>query len=424
VDRPRGRLGVSALRHRFALAAGAALLLALGHACRGGPASGTEPARWWKGNTHTHTLWSDGNAPPERVVKWYRDRGYRFLVLSDHHVLSRGEAWRPVGAGSRLGPANLEAAIDDLGEGVLDLREGEAGAELRLATLDELRARYEAPGEFLLIEGEELTSSAGALPVHVNGLNLAEAIPAQVGASAVEVMNKSVAAVHEQGRRLERPVLAHVNHPNFRWGLTWADIAHLEGDRFFEVYNGHPGTADGGDGEHPSTERIWDLALTLRLGELGLEPLYGVATDDAHDFFEWGPGRVNPGRGWIMVRASELSAASLIAAMGRGDFYASSGVELSDVRFDGRRYEVEIEAEPGASYTTRFVGTRMAGDAPGEAGEVLLATRANPARYDCRGDELYVRAVVISSRLHPRPRVEGELEMAWTQPRAPAAPDR
>jgi hypothetical protein len=28
--------------------------------------------RWWKGNNHTDTLWSDGNAAPEQVADWYR----------------------------------------------------------------------------------------------------------------------------------------------------------------------------------------------------------------------------------------------------------------------------------------------------------------------------------------------------------------
>ena len=31
------------------------------------------------------------------------------------------------------------------------------------------------------------------------------------------------------------------------------------------------------------------------------------------------------------------------------------------------------------------------------------------------GDELYVRARVISSRLHPNPFAEGDLETAWVQ---------
>lgn len=40
--------------------------------------------RWYKGNTHTHTLNTDGDSPPDAVVKWYAGHGYNFLVLTDH----------------------------------------------------------------------------------------------------------------------------------------------------------------------------------------------------------------------------------------------------------------------------------------------------------------------------------------------------
>jgi hypothetical protein len=49
--------------------------------------------RWWKGNTHSHSWWSDGDAPPEVVAAWYRDHGYNFLVISDHNILARGDKW-------------------------------------------------------------------------------------------------------------------------------------------------------------------------------------------------------------------------------------------------------------------------------------------------------------------------------------------
>ena len=49
--------------------------------------------RWWKGNLHTHTLWSDGDDFPEMIAESYRQRGYHFLALSDHNLLSRGERW-------------------------------------------------------------------------------------------------------------------------------------------------------------------------------------------------------------------------------------------------------------------------------------------------------------------------------------------
>src|ERR1051325_3538284 len=50
-------------------------------------------SRWWKGNLHTHTLWSDGDDYPEMVVNWYKDQGYNFLALSDHNVLLEGTKW-------------------------------------------------------------------------------------------------------------------------------------------------------------------------------------------------------------------------------------------------------------------------------------------------------------------------------------------
>ena len=31
---------------------------------------------WYRGNMHTHSLWSDGDAAPEAVVAWYKANGY------------------------------------------------------------------------------------------------------------------------------------------------------------------------------------------------------------------------------------------------------------------------------------------------------------------------------------------------------------
>ena len=33
------------------------------------------PVRWFKGNTHTQSLWSDGNDFPEMIAEWYRTHG-------------------------------------------------------------------------------------------------------------------------------------------------------------------------------------------------------------------------------------------------------------------------------------------------------------------------------------------------------------
>ena len=43
-----------------------------------------DTAHWYKGNTHAHSLWSDGDEFPEMVADWYKTHGYDFLAISDH----------------------------------------------------------------------------------------------------------------------------------------------------------------------------------------------------------------------------------------------------------------------------------------------------------------------------------------------------
>ncbi len=83
-------------------------------ACRSAaptPAPTADGARWWKGNTHTHTLWSDGDDFPDMVADWYRRNGYHFLSLTEHNHLSSEDRWWTVpdsGAG-RLAYAKYRA---------------------------------------------------------------------------------------------------------------------------------------------------------------------------------------------------------------------------------------------------------------------------------------------------------------------------
>jgi hypothetical protein len=329
--------------------------------------------------------------------------------------LQEGERWFPVEEGGRLTPERYDALRDVPGEGRVFGRKVQGRLEMKLATLPELQERFEEPGRFLLMAGAEITDAWESKPVHVNALNLAEAIPPQGGASVLETIQRNVDAVRAQGERLGRPVLAHVNHPNFGWGIGVEELARVRGERFFEVYNGHPDVRTAGDAEHPSTEEMWDRALALRLGELDLPPLFGLATDDSHAYHGEAADRACPGRGWIVVRAPVLTAESLLDAMHAGDFYASTGVELEGFEQADGEYSVRVREREGVRTMTRFVGTRRGPDGLGPVGEVLLETDANPAVYRSAGDELYVRAVVTSDRPH----ATGGHESAWLQPWVP-----
>ncbi len=376
---------------------------------------------WFKGNTHTHTLWSDGDGAPELAADFYKTHGYQFLVLSDHNILSKGERWIDISdePKSRLTTARFEELRTRFGEDWVEERVAEEKRQMRLKTLDDLRDRFEEPDRFLFIQGEEITDSFEGAPVHINGINLAEVIPPQHGESVRDTMQRNLDAVVKQAERLNRPVLAHVNHPNFHWALTPMDIASIRNENFFEVYNGHPSCLNHGDSNHPSTDVMWDIALTYRLTETDLPLLYGLATDDAHAYHHMGVTSANPGRGWVMVRAGELTADSIVTAMKRGDFYASSGVVVEDYRHDDKKYEVKIQPEEDAVYITRFIGTRAGPNGVLVVGETLHETVDNPAVYEFKGDELYVRVKVTSSQVHPNPYVPGDHHCAWLQPIKP-----
>ncbi len=403
------------------------------------PAALRGESNWYRGNLHTHSLWSDGDDFPEMIVDWYHRNGYDFLAISDHNILMAGEKWMNEEAilgragGDRSVLTKYHARFDD--DNWIERREHQGKPQYRLKTLEEFRPLFEETGKFLLIQGEEVTDNFERKPVHINATNLQEYIPPQRGTSVRDTMRNNFKAIKEQEKRLGIPILGHLNHPNFHWAITAEDLAHVLEENFFEVYNGHPGINHMGDEYRPGDERLWDIANTIRIAELNAPPLYGLGTDDAHHYH--GRGEAITGRGWVMVRAEELSPEALIAAMRKGDFYASSGVTLRDVLYDreNRVLTVEVQPDPGATYTIQFIGTRKgydktsrpATDADGnelettriyseDIGEVLAAAEGTKASYRLHGDELYVRALITSSLAPVNPGFEGQKQQAWTQP--------
>ncbi len=379
--------------------------------------SHSQSPRWYKGNTHTHTLWSDGDAAPEIAVAWYKDHGYDWLSLTDHDVVLREERWYPISANGRLSQTRLSRIRDVFGIDWITSRIDDGIEQMRLKTLSELRDHFEEPGTFLLVDGEEIGDRSEGRPLHFNVLNIADMIPAQGGATIELALANNIQVVNNHAESTGINALVHFNHPNYHWAVTAEQLGIMEGTDLFELYNGSTDCYNYGDSTHAGMDELWDAANTIRLSRTTLGPLYGIATDDTHDYFDFGPDKSNPGRGWIMVRADTLSADALISAMLKGDFYSSTGVELHDVIVSPDSYVVEIATERGITYTTRFIGTRLVEGIPGTPGEILHETDGPYATYRFHGDELFVRAKIISSRMQANPLVGEEApEQAWTQP--------
>ncbi len=381
----------------------------------------SDSERWFRGNTHTHSLWSDGNDFPEMIIGWYKEQGYDFIALSDHNILAVSEKWMDVESIQKrqkaLGRSALEKYQKKYDQDWVETREVEGRTQVRLKKISEFRPLFEEPGKFHIIQAEEISSSAGGKPVHINAVNLPgkNTIPAVRSEGSVrEVMRQNLQDVAKLEEQTGVPILTHLNHPNFGWAITAEDIAHVLEEQFFEVYNGHPGIRHLGDEIHPGDERIWDIANTIRIAELQAEPLFGVATDDSHNYHG---GNVSPGRGWVMVRAATLDGSSLVEAMRAGEFYASSGVYVEEIRYDAASRELAFQIQPDgeATFQAELIGTRENYE-ESQIGEVLATAEGPSIRFRVPTGVLYARVAITSSRAHPNPSFPGQKEQAWLQP--------
>lgn len=251
--------------------------------------------RWFRGNTHTHTTYSDGDSSPEVVAEWYAAHAYDFVFLTDHNAMIPDHHLRQV------------------------QRQGLA-----------------------VWQGEEVTTGV----VHVGGLGLREAIrPGQQDRwprepyardGRIEWIRWAIERILAQG------AVPSVNHPN-RWdALRIGDLDDVGDARLIEIANMSPeaARANPGDLVRPSTERLWDHLLGLG------RTVWGVASDDAHHFKRWGPHWSNPGRGWVMVDAPSTGLDDLLQALRDGHFYASTGLHLADYAATSQELAIDLETGP------------------------------------------------------------------------------
>jgi hypothetical protein len=264
------------------------------------PAPAAQSAVWFKGNLHTHTLNSDGDSTPDAVVTWYRERGYQFLVLTDHNYLTSVEG---------------------------------------------LNALHGAAEKFLVLKGEELTDRVGDKPIHVNGLDPDRFIPPPGGKTVAEMLQRMVDAIREARG------VPSINHPNFGWAISPDELGQVQRTRLFEVFNGHPTVNNLGGGGVPGLEETWDRILSS--GKL----LYGIAVDDAHYFKRpEDPTAPRPGGGWVHVRSPRLEARALVDALERGEFYSSTGVEFRSIESTKTGMTLSVAEQPSSRYRIQFIG--------------------------------------------------------------------
>ena len=290
---------------------------------------------WYKGNLHCHSTNSDGRSSPLDVARYYRDIGMDFVTLSDHNVLTPvteyAGALSPECIGipccEYTGNRNAHVVAVDVDSTV------QPGDDLRDA---------EVPA--ILQDGVDKTLAAGGVPV--------------------------------------------LCHPCWNWTFDDETILRLTGVKHFEVFNAAPDCNSYPSGERSAPEAIWDDVLSAG------QRIFGVATDDAH---QHGSAREGGrplnhlplgGRGWVAVKASELSRRAIRSAFESGHFYASTGVELAHYRVTAAAMTIRVRPWSHERVTTEFIGL---------GGELLDRQVGLEASHRFDGRDPYVRARIADS---------------------------
>lgn len=241
----------------------------------------TAPGRFHRGNLHTHSTCSDGILSPQEVCRRYQAEGYDFIALTDHYV---GLFDYPITDTSAFRNEQFTTLL---------------GAELHTGTME---------------NGHLWHIVSVGLPTDFTPPNAPNFRPVKGSESAADIAQ----------RARDAGAFVAIAHPHWS-GLSHADAKSLTAAHAVEIYN-HGCAVDNDRGEGFVTlENLLNEGRELNL----------IATDDAHfntpDHFG----------GWVMVKATENTPEALLAALKAGEFYASTGPDIHDIRISDNSIEID-----------------------------------------------------------------------------------
>lgn len=281
-----------------------------------------QSGNWYKGNLHGHSTVSDGRLTPEQVREEYKKKRYNFIVHSEHDIYTDYQF------------ANEPEFITI------------PGFEASIPTPDNDYRIYHLN---VFLGTDEMIEQA-TLPLfqHFEKTPIKKWEGLQTVQEFINEMNS-------------RGCMVMFNHPHWST-IELEDIIELENLFGMEVYN-HCSQWLENMGE---SNILWETLL--RRGK----KLWGTATDDNHNGFPVDSAKCDSFGGWIVVKAEELTRNSIMNAILKGSFYASTGPSIYDFKVDNnevifkcspvqriylngdlRQYQIEI-SETGEDTLTEF----------------------------------------------------------------------
>ncbi len=249
-----------------------------------------EGGNFYKANLHVHTDISDGDESPETVKRMYKDMGYSVVAFTDHEVMVP----HPELADEDFLPlTSYEIAVSEDADDVV--RYGKKVCHMNLYA-----PAMDTP--YSSVFREKSVICKNSLPYITDEMR-AHSFPREYGDKG---MNEIIKRANDEG------FLVSLNHPV--WSLqNYEDYKGLEGLWAVEVRNTECVSVGYEDTAQPFEDMV-------RLSK-GVFP---IATDDAHHVTSFGKSH-------IRIKAEKLDYPTIMAALKKGDFYASWGPELKEL---------------------------------------------------------------------------------------------
>lgn len=289
--------------------------------------------KYFKANLHTHSTVSDGRLSPQAVKDHYKAHGYSILSLTDH---------------------NIVVDHSDLNEENFLML---TGAEFNINEADIPTSHYKT--YHLNCIAKKPDTLWMPFPSNFRDDQKPYTEKAEIEnfprVYDPDRVNDIIARANEKGH------LVIYNHPV--WSLQdYSDYAPLKGLWGMELCN-YSSVVCGWDDHHNGI--VFRDLMNLNGN------VFPVGADDSHSTRD-------ACGGWIMVGAEKLEYDSVISALEKGDFYASTGPEIYSLTWDGKFLEITCS---DARKITLESGNRYALIAEPLAPEVLM----RKARFDLSG---------------------------------------
>lgn len=293
---------------------------------------------FYKANLHGHSTLSDGTLTPEQLRDLYRSHGYQIFAYTDHRDY---HDHRDLTEPDFLPIVSFEA----------DLTE-DNGKDWPWCKTYHLNFYDTCPDEHTEEKKQSLMPRC--------------AYEDKAG------INAYIAEMNRLG------FLCCYNHPY--WSLQdFRDYTGLEGLFAMEIYN-HGCEGDGLYGYHP---QVYDEML--RDGQ----KLFCLATDDNHNRSPIDSPYSDSFGGFTMIKSESLDYQSVMDALKKGNFYASTGPEIHEFYMDGNT--VHVSCGPVKKIYLK-TDTR---DCYMELAE--NGTTVNGASFTLKGKENYIRLECVDA---------------------------